>query len=117
MHFLADEGIDRQIVYTLREGGYSVSYVAESSPGIPDSEVLRRSHKREEILITSDKDFGELVYRQKRKNCGVILLRLSGISQDQKSKIACTAFDQRADEFSNAFTVITANRIRVRRKK
>ena len=117
MRFLADEGIDRQIVDTRRESGYSVSYVAETSPGIPDSEVLRRSHKREEILITSDKDFGELVHRQKRQNCGVILLRLSGINQDQQSKIVCTAFGRRVDEFSNAFTVITADRIRVRRKK
>ena len=117
MCFLADEGVDRQIVDTLRESGYSVSYVAETSPGIPDSEVLRRSHKREEILITSDKDFGELVYRQKLSNCGVILLRLSGINQEQKNKIVCSAFDRRADEFSNAFTVITADRIRVRRKK
>lgn len=64
MTFLADEGVDRQIVERLRQDGYEVLYVAEMSPGIMDEIVLMQSRTAASVLITSDKDFGELVFRQ-----------------------------------------------------
>lgn len=80
MNFLADEGVDRQIVERLRQIGHQVLYIAEMEPGISDDEVLERANDNEALLITLDKDFGELVFRQAKVNAGVILVRLGGLS-------------------------------------
>ena len=64
MNFIADEGVEREIVDGLRAQGHEVLYVAEMSPAINDAEVLDLANKASSILITSDKDFGELVFRQ-----------------------------------------------------
>ena len=61
MKSVADESVDRQIVARLRNNRHSVWYVAEMSPSISDDEVLQLANKRTAPLITSDKDFGELV--------------------------------------------------------
>jgi len=59
--FLADENIDRQIVERLRLDGHEVAYVAEMSLGILDEVVLMESRISAIVLITADKDFGDLV--------------------------------------------------------
>jgi len=64
VNLLADEGVDRQIVARLRRDGHNVRYVAEMSPGIPDEAVLDAANRGEALLLTADKDFGELVFRQ-----------------------------------------------------
>ena len=74
MTFLADEGVDRQIVERLRLDGHQVAYVAEMSPGITDEIVLMESRTSASLLITADKDFGELVLRQRRAWTGVTLM-------------------------------------------
>ena len=63
MKFLADEGVDKQIVDRLRQDGHSVWYVAEMEPGISDDEVLTIANQENAILLTADKDFGELIFR------------------------------------------------------
>jgi hypothetical protein len=66
MNLVADEGIDREIVDRLRQGGHRVSYVAEMEPGLSDDEVLTLASREASLLLTSDRDFGELVFRQHR---------------------------------------------------
>ena len=63
MKFLGDENLDWQIVERLRLDGYEVLYVVEMQPGIPDDEVLNLANNESAILLTSYKDFGELVFR------------------------------------------------------
>lgn len=65
MTILADEGVDREIVLRLRDDGHDVTYVAEMDPGISDEVVLARANAQGAILLTQDKDFGELVFRQR----------------------------------------------------
>ena len=60
MNLLADEGVDRQIVERLRQEGHHVVYIAEVEPGITDEVVLDRANEINALLITLDKDFGEL---------------------------------------------------------
>lgn len=78
MRLLSDEGVDRPIFERLRADGHELLYVAELDPGISDETVLRTAHERGMAVITTDKDFGELIFRMKRVSAGVILLRLSG---------------------------------------
>lgn len=60
MNLLADESVDEQIVQRLRREGFDVSYVAEMEAGIPDELVLDRSNEANALLLTADKDFGEV---------------------------------------------------------
>ncbi len=75
MRFVADEGVEARIVERLRFEGHDVDYVAELAPGITDDEVLDLSNAGQRVLITVDKDFGELVFRLRRLAAGVLLLR------------------------------------------
>jgi predicted nuclease of predicted toxin-antitoxin system len=60
VRFFCDEGVDRQIVDRLRADGFAVDYVAEISPSIQDEMVLEQANARGALLVTVDKDFGEL---------------------------------------------------------
>ena len=78
MRFIADESCDFGVVRALRAGGHEVMAVAEISPRIPDQRVLELAVNQNCVLITEDKDFGELIYAQRRQTGGVILLRFPG---------------------------------------
>ena len=114
MKLVADEGVDRPIIERLRADGHDVFYVAESDAGISDDEVLRVANERGAVLVTADKDFGELVFRQKRLVHGVILLRLAGLAPGTKASIVSTALQQHASEMHDSFSVVTPPSVRIR---
>jgi predicted nuclease of predicted toxin-antitoxin system len=64
MRLLADENVPYPSVRLLREAGYEVESMSEIAPGAPDTEVLRRAQTGRQVLITFDRDFGELVYHR-----------------------------------------------------
>ena len=115
MKLLADESIDRQIVDHLRQDGHLVRYVAELEPGLPDDTVLEWANRESALLLTADKDFGELVFRQRRLTVGVVLVRLAGLPPAQKAEVVSFAFKQHADEFLDAFSVVGPGILRIRR--
>ena len=86
MNLLADENVDRQIVERLRHEGFDVRYIAETDAGISDDEVLDLANREESLLLTADKDFGELVFRLKKITVGVVLIRLAGLTPERKCK-------------------------------
>ena len=61
---VANEGVDRPVVERLRQDDHDVVYVAELSPSITDEEILQLANARSAVLLTADKDFGELVFRR-----------------------------------------------------
>ena len=116
MTFLADENIDRQIVERLRLDGHRVAYVAEMSPGILDETVLMESRLSESVLITADKDFGELVFRQRQASTGVLLIRLSGLEPATKAAVVSESIREHGQELAGAFAVLSPGNIRIRRQ-
>ncbi|MBI5180411.1 MAG: DUF5615 family PIN-like protein [Nitrospirae bacterium] len=116
MRLLADEGIDKQIVDYLRKDGHVVSYVAEIEAGISDDVVLEMANKENILLLTADKDFGELVFRLRRLSRGVVLVRLAGLSSQKKAEIVVFFINKHAQELIDAFSVITPAGIRIRRQ-
>jgi predicted nuclease of predicted toxin-antitoxin system len=70
MNLVADEGVDRQIVDRLRELGHKVFYAAESATSASDDALLERANQDDALLVTADKDFGELVFRMRRIHAG-----------------------------------------------
>ena len=114
MNFVADESMDRQVVDRLRREGYAVGYVVESGPGASDEDVLELAKREGAILLTADKDFGEMVFRQHRVTEGVIFIRLAGQSQERKAEIVASAVKKHGAELARAFSVITPGGIRIR---
>jgi predicted nuclease of predicted toxin-antitoxin system len=116
MNLLADENVDQQIVERLRQDGHSVLYVAEMAPGVSDDVVLAQANQQGAVLVTADKDFGELVYRQGRIHCGVLLLRLAGLSPTAKADITSAVLRDRGPEIQDAFAVASRRNVRIRRR-
>lgn len=115
MIFLADESVDQQIIDRLREHGYVVIAVVEMEPGISDTAVLELANARNALLITADKDFGEIIFRQRRVTKGIILLRLAGLSQEKKAALVAQAIDRHPRELEGSFAVITPGSLRIRK--
>jgi predicted nuclease of predicted toxin-antitoxin system len=114
VNFLVDENVDKQIADSLRLMGHNVEYVAEKDAGISDDEVLEMANEKTALLLTADKDFGELVFRQRRVTSGVVLIRLAGLSPTRKAEIVVSAIKKHGTELKNSFSVITPGSIRIR---
>ncbi|MDI6810143.1 MAG: DUF5615 family PIN-like protein [archaeon] len=85
-------------------------------PGIPDDEVLNLTNQKKSILLTADKDFGELIFRQGKVATGVIPVRLAGMPPEVKAEVVANAIEDHAWELLQAFMVITSVTVRIRRK-
>jgi predicted nuclease of predicted toxin-antitoxin system len=115
MKLLFDESVDLPIAHHLRDLGYEVQSITEIAPGISDEMVLARAELTGAVLVTIDKDFGELIYRQHQLSQGIILLRLEELPFSQKASILEAIIEQHGSELAGAFTVITQQQVRVRR--
>jgi hypothetical protein len=115
MNFVADESVDRLIVERLRREGYQVSYVAELEPGMLDEAVLNLANQETALLLTADKDFGEMVIRQRLHMHGVVLLRLAGLTPARKAEIVALAIKEHLIELPRSFAVIMLGIFRIRR--
>jgi predicted nuclease of predicted toxin-antitoxin system len=115
VRIVADESIDRQIVERLRAGGHAVLFIAELEPGIEDEAVLARSRERDAILVTADKDFGELVFRQRLLHSGILLVRLAGLKPDAKAHLVASVVDRHAEALRLGFSVLTKRAFRIRK--
>ena len=117
MKILADENIDLPILDRLRKDGYNVLSIREMQPGMTDEEVINIANKQGALLLTSDKDFGELVFRQRRVSYGILLIRLAGLPTQHKGEIVATAINKHSDELIGNFTVVTSRTVRIRKQK
>ena len=114
MNLLVDENIPFDAVTGLRNKGHDVVWIREVARGSTDKEVLHRAEKEKRILITFDKDFGELAYHSNLPlSCGIILFRIPMRSSSFISKSIVTVLESRADWAGN-FAVIEETRIRMR---
>ena len=116
MKLLADESVDHPIVVQLRREGHEVLSIAELSPSITDREVLERANAEQALLLTGDKDFGELVFRQGLLHYGVVLLRLSGAPAAEKASLVSGVFRDHAEKLPAAFTVVSRSMVRIRQR-
>ncbi len=116
MKLLADAHISRAICGFLESAGHDCVHAELLSAGLPDEELMRIAVTEQRIVLTPDKGFGELVFRRRQKNRGVVLLRLSGLTQQRKAAIAVEVFADRAPDFPGCFAVVTEKGVRVRRQ-
>ena len=76
MRFLVDECTGPRVAEWLRKKGHEVFSIYDEARGMIDEKIITKAFNEKYILLTNDKNFGELVIRQKKKHKGVILLRL-----------------------------------------
>ena len=114
MTFMADENFPRPALAALRHAGWEVFSVAVECPGISDEEVAAHCSESQRVLLTFDKDFGELVFhRGLSAGSGVVLFRFTPESPQEVAD-AAVALLQSQPDLSGTFCVITRERIRVR---
>ena len=113
MRFLADENVSRHVIERLRNSGHDVVSIAETKPSAPDEDVLNAADAGSRILITEDRDFGEMVIRQRLGVGGVILLELDRLSNATEADTVADVISAHADRLSGNLVVIEPGRIRV----
>ncbi|MFN3762998.1 MAG: DUF5615 family PIN-like protein [Anaerolineae bacterium] len=114
MKFLADECCDASLVEALRADGHNVLYAVESLKGALDEELLARAVAENRIVLTEDKDFGELVYRLRMPVYGIILLRFRVRDRDLKIPSLRRLLRRYEDRLPGSFVVLEARRARIR---
>ena len=113
MRLLADENFLGDAVTALRAGGHDVAWIRTDHPGIGDDQVLAIAQREERIVLTFDKDFGELAFRYRLPaTSGVILFRISTPSPENATRAVCTAIEGRRD-WGGHFSVVEDSRIRM----
>jgi len=117
MNILADESVDAPVVEALRKAGHDTEFVLEIAPGISDADVLQLANKKNRFVITTDKDFGELVIKSKASHRGVLLYRLSGLSNEKKSELIVQVINERESELRDKFSVVSVHQLRIRKVK
>jgi|SRR3954463_14711511 predicted nuclease of predicted toxin-antitoxin system len=113
--FLADENCDFAVVRALRSAGYDVTAISEAAPQIPDTDVIALADRERRVLLTEDKDFGQLVYAELRQSSGVILIRFPASERKALPAAMLEAVKELGDRLTGLFVVLTPRRIRIGR--
>lgn len=114
MNILADENIALSTIIHLRANGHHVELMAELGMGSPDTNVLDIANRQNAVILTEDKDFGELVVRDQMQTVGVILVRLDGFSPPERAEVIARVISDHEHELVGAFTVIKSQAVRIR---
>lgn len=115
MRLLADENFPRPSINLLREAGHEIEAVAEFAPGLPDSGVLAHAVEHEQILITFDRDFGELIYRTGATGpVGILHLRFIPVDPEEAGRIIQNLLQAHEVELPGRYTVVERDHIRQR---
>ncbi len=114
MRILADENVGWSIVRWLRAQRVDTAWVPEAEAGAADEEVLAWAYREDRVLLTFDRDYGELVFRRGLPCRGVLLLRLDEVSQVERFDRVQKLWPVIARSVANNFVVVTRKKFRVR---
>ena len=103
MRFLVNENVTGTVIRELRRLGHDVLSVKESMRSEADEVILARAQAEQRIVVTHDKDFGELAFRSHLPtSCGVILFRLTGSDPEIDNRRILDAIESRRDWVARA---------------
>ncbi|MBI4688664.1 MAG: DUF5615 family PIN-like protein [Nitrospirae bacterium] len=114
MKFLVDVGVGKKVERWLKENGYDVKSVRDINPKEKDAEILNFAAAEGRMVITMDKDFGELVYNSGRLHSGVMILRLDDANGSRKAEIVKKILTGYSDKIWNKFCVFQNGRLRIK---
>ena len=117
MRFLVDENAGVFVARWLRDRGYEVFSIYEQARGIDDDKIIKMAFAENWITITSDKDFGEKVYRERYPHRGIVLLRLDDECSANKIIVLQQLLAAYLDRLADSFVVVTETRTRFARSR
>lgn len=112
MDLVADESCAGPVIRALREAGHDVIAIAGSATGAADEVVIERALAERRVLITEDRDFGELVYARGRSSAGVVFVKFPSRVRRLKPAAVVEAVAKLGARLRDSFTVIEPGRVR-----
>jgi predicted nuclease of predicted toxin-antitoxin system len=113
MRFLANENFPLAGIFLLRTAGQDVVAVIQETPGERDSEVLRRAATEARLILTFDRDYGELIYRRRLPvPPGVVYFRYDPLSPEEPAEQLLRLMA--VADLLHKYTVVERDRIRQR---
>jgi predicted nuclease of predicted toxin-antitoxin system len=115
MRFLANENFPLTSVKLIRSSGYDIISITETSPGIKDEEVLELAVNEQRIILTFDRDYGELIYRLRKPTPkGVVYFRYAPLTPEQPAQDLLVLLNVENLSLEQKFTVVESNQVRQR---
>ena len=115
LKFLVDVGVGKGIEKYLLEEGYDTKPVRDIDPRMEDEEIIRTAISENRMVITMDKDFGELVYHSSMKHSGVLLLRLEDATGSEKLQVVKHIMKKYSGRIKNCFCVFQNDKFRIKK--
>lgn len=113
MRFLGDESCDQAVVRALRAAGHDVLSVSEIAPTADDEVVIALARDERRILLTEDRDFGQLVYAHGRPTAGIIYIRIAGPERSSVGTRVVAVVEKVGDGLLGAFVTLSPGRVRI----
>lgn len=113
LRFIVDECTGPHAATWLKEKGFEVLSVYDQMPGIRDIEILKIAQKENWIILTNDKDFGEMIFKNELKHHGIILLRLADERSQNKIHVLGELLKNHLNDLPGNFVVVTENNVRI----
>ena len=111
--FLADVNVEKAVVGYLLGKKYDTKWIPEYNCEMPDEDLLHLANIENRIIITNDKDFGELIYLQKKVSTGIILFRVREQRAEDKVNLIKYLLENFIEKIMNHFIVITEEKVRI----
>ena len=113
MRFIVDECTGTKVAEWLRAEGHEAFSIYDECRGLDDDSIIDKAFTENWILITNDKDFGELVFRERRLHHGVIFLRLSDERSANKIEILRHLLKNHSERLAEHFVTVTEKAVRI----
>jgi len=111
--FLADVNIEKPLIDYLLKQGYDIKWILDYNCEMLDEDLLQLANQEKRIFLTNDKDFGDLIFLQKKLSAGTILFRVKGQNSQDKIKLMKKLLMGYRDKLLNHYVVITKLKIRI----
>lgn len=108
-------GVGKKVENWLIENGYDVKSVRNIDPSMTDDEILKMAVSEDRMVITMDKDFGELIYNSRLGHAGVLLLRLEDARGEEKVKVVEKILSQYKEKLPHNFCVYQRGKFRIKK--
>jgi predicted nuclease of predicted toxin-antitoxin system len=114
LKLLVDAGVGKAVEEWLKSADFDMHAVRDRDRHMKDEDILAWAVEEERLVITMDKDFGEMVFHSGESHRGVLLLRLEGATSSQKVRVIEKILTEYSDRLSGNFSVYQNGRLRVR---
>jgi predicted nuclease of predicted toxin-antitoxin system len=114
MKFLVDVNASGALARWLLENGYDVLRVADVDPRMEDTKILQWAWREKRVIITTDQDFEEMVWREKKQHHGI--LRLENLPRSDRISLMEYVLKHHSHDVASGSIIIASSRkIRVRK--